>query len=109
MRTMIIIFFILFASVNAWSLSNTINRNWTIPSPPKDGDPKSAYDYNTSLFSHFNQLQVVTANPNTPGSQNFGQFGDELLYQATGNIYYYVVQTTSPSGKTWSGVKLGSF
>lgn len=82
------------------------NRNWTINAPPTDGDVKAHYDFSNALYTHFNQLQVTTTNPN---GNNFASFGDMLLYQATGSTYYFTVQTTSPSGSTWLGVKLGVF
>lgn len=85
-------------------LSIAATPNWTIPSPPKGNDARDNYNFNNVLSTHFNQLEVVTNNPN--GNRQ-GQIGDMVIYQATGNIYKFEVQTKSPNGNLWQGVNLG--
>lgn len=80
-------------------------NNWTIPNPPTRGDDlRSDYNFKNVLYNHFNQLQVVTTNPS--GNRQ-GNFGDMVIYQATGNVYKFEVEITSPNGNSWQGVNLG--
>lgn len=80
-------------------------NNWNLNAPPKDGDEKSQYDFNYQMYNRFNQFQVVTSNP-TPNSRE--HFGKTILYQATGSIYYFCVQTTSPTGSLWKCATLNT-
>lgn len=107
----LLIIFFLIGFVKVWGATAAINKNWTIASPPnKEEDKKSEQLFNQNLFSHFNQLQIVTTNPN---SNIGGDIGDMLLYQATGSVYYFVIETSTKQnglkGTTWSGIKLGIF
>lgn len=97
---------ILLLGIFSIAASNSINRNWTIPSPPKGNEAKDAYLYNSVLHNHFNQIQVVSANPN---GNNTAEYGSMLIYKATGSIYYFTVQVTSPNGTNWLGTKLDGF
>lgn len=86
-------------------LSIAATPNWTIPSPPKGNDQRDNYMYNNTLYNHFNQLEIVTTNPN--GNRQ-GMAGDEVIYQATGNIYKFEIQVGRPSGIIWQGVNLAT-
>lgn len=77
--------------------------NWTIPSPPKGNDIRDNYNFNNILYNHFNQLEVVTSNPD--GNRQ-GDAGSMVIYQATGNVYKFEVETNSPNGTIWQGVNL---
>lgn len=75
---------------------------YNTPQPPVIKD-KSIYQYMKILRDKLGNLEVITGNPN--GSVR-GRYGDVLLYQATGPVYYISVNVSSPSGVQWKGVVL---
>lgn len=79
------------------------DNNWTIIGPSKDPNKTSQYNFDNSLYTHFNQLQTVTVDPN---GDRTGDIGDLVLYN-NGGTYTTMVQTTSPSGTTWQSVSSG--
>lgn len=95
---------IIFLSLLMGILSIAANPNWTISSPPKGDDLRDNYQYNHTLFSHFNQIETVTTNPN--GNRQ-GPIGAMVMYQATGNVYKFEIQVNSPNGNLWQGINLG--
>lgn len=76
---------------------------YNTPEPPRI-DNRSVSEYLKLLHNKIDNLKVVTGNPN--GSVK-GNYGDMLLYSATGPIYYFTVNVSSPNGTTWKGIQLG--
>lgn len=72
-----------------------------ISEPPISKDlPKDTSDYLQQLYNNFNNLQVVTTNPN--GNRR-GKYGDLVDYNNSGN-HSVKICTSSPSGTTWSDI-----
>ncbi len=92
MRFLLTILFIL-SCVPCWGAK--------IPEPPPIMD-KDVRTYFKVLYDNFNNLEVVTTNPD--GSRN-GRYGD-LVVLLTGGNYYLEICMSSPDGTTWFGTQL---
>ena len=73
------------------------------PEPPKIED-KATYEYLRTIRNNLNKPQVVTVNPS---GVTLGSYGDILIYNDSGT-FYIMVNVSSPNGKTWKGVVLGT-
>jgi hypothetical protein len=89
---------LLFIPITCYAgISNTVSSNWTIQSPPKDANEVSLYNYMYILYSHFNQLEVTTNDPNGVRNTNIGT---SIIYNNAGT-YKFCVETANPSGTVW--------
>lgn len=104
MRNLIlIIIFFVSMSVGVFAAPALQDLDYILQSPPKTLDPLSLYQYLNVIYSRWNTLQVSTQEPNANISANYGN----IIIYYDGSNYWLAVQTTAPSGTTWSGVKLG--
>lgn len=81
---------------------SSVTKNWAMPSPPTASDPGSLYDFLLFLYTHFNQVQIVTIAPN--GTRR-GQAGNVLLYNNSGT-WQVCFETAQPNGTTWKCANL---
>lgn len=95
----LLIFLLLTTTVYAGS---SVTKNWTMPSPPTVDDTEGLYKFFYFLYTHFNQAQVVTIDPN---SHQKGQAGNFLLYNNSGT-YKVCFETTQPNGTVWKCANL---
>ncbi len=87
----IIFLIILLISTNCYA---DVTSKWSLRAPPKQLDTLGTYNYLNTLYSHFNQLEITTTDPN--GSRN-GSPGNEVLYYDGVN---YLLKSCV-SGTTW--------
>lgn len=74
-----------------------------ISDPPVDNKISiQLMQYLKEISDNFNQLEVVTTNPD--GSR-LGNYGDIVLL-ITGGNYYVEICVSSPNGTVWRGVQL---
>lgn len=88
--------------VLAAPLMNSLN--YVLQAPPKSEDVRSLYNYLNTLYSRWNQIQVTTQEPNGNVSEPYGS----LILYFDGSNYFLAVETKSPNGSIWNGIKLGS-
>lgn len=74
--------------------------NWNLASPSKDPNKTSQYNFDNAMYTHFNQLQVVTTDPN---GNRLGNIGDMVMYK-NGSTYTPKIEITSPSGTVWQSM-----
>ena len=84
------------------SYANSPN-NWTFNGPSKDPDKTSQYNFDNSIYTHFNTVQTITSDPN--GNRK-GNIGETVLYKNV-STYKFEVETASPSGTVWQEVGSG--
>lgn len=94
---MIKILLILLLSTTIVYAGSSVTKNWAPPAPPTVGDKGNIYDFLNFLYNHFNQIQIITANPNGNTNAKAGEF---IVYNNSGT-YKFCVETTQPNGNTW--------
>lgn len=78
--------------------------NYALPSPPKDENVLSLYQYLNTLYNRWNTLQVTTQEPNGNVDANYGN----IIIYYDGTDYWLSIQTAKPDGTVWKGIKLGA-
>lgn len=91
-------------SFPVWSAPILQDLNYILPSPPKTEDPNSLYQWIYQIYQRWNVLQSTTQEPNVNIDADVGQ---NIIY-FDGTNYWLAIETTSPHGTTWKGVKLGN-
>lgn len=76
---------------------------YNTPEPPKLME-RSNQEYLKILYNKIQNIEVVNYPPKPNGNIQ-GKYGDMLLV-ASGSIYYFEVNVSSPNGKSWRGVQL---
>jgi len=95
------LFFILIFMTSPVFAGSSINKNWEIFTPPPVTN-HNLYNYLYFIYSHFNQAQIVTIDPD--GSLE-GQAGDYVLYNNSGT-WQICFETDQPNGTTWKCANL---
>lgn len=100
----IFIIFFIFISVKAIAFQSISNGfDYTLQAPPKTSDMKSLYPYLYTLYTQWMTGQVTKTSPNGNIDSAYGSIA--IYYDGTN--YWLMVETTSPSGNSWVGTKLG--
>ncbi len=92
---------ILLLTTTVWA-GSSVTKNWAPPAPPTVSSPETIYDFLNFQYNHFNQSQIITANPNGSTKAQAGEF---IVYN-NGGTYSFCVQTAQPSGTTWKCANL---
>lgn len=104
MRIIFITIFLISISVTVFAVPVLTDLNYILQAPPKTEDSNSLYYYLNTLYQRWNTLQVTTQEPNANIEANYGN----IIVYYDGSNYWLSVQTTTPSGTVWKGVKLGA-
>lgn len=99
-----IIFICLFVAFSATVClaGSSVTKNWAPPAPPVENNETSMYDFLNFLYNHFNQLQIITVNPN---GNTIGKAGESIIYN-NGGTYRVCFETAQPNGTTWKCANL---
>jgi hypothetical protein len=79
----------------------SVSKNWAMFTPPTVTD-QQLYNYLYFIYSHFNQAQIVTTDPDGSVRDQAGKF---LIYNNAGT-HQLCFQTAQPSGTTWKCANL---
>lgn len=99
---MIKILLIILLSTSLVYAGSSVTKNWAMPSPPTIDDTEGLYKFFYFLYTHFNQAQIVTINPN---GTTKGQAGNFLIYNNSGT-YTICFETNQPNGTVWKCANL---
>lgn len=100
------IFLILFVSFSStvFAIPLLSDLNYVLQAPPTTENNLTLYTYLNTLYQRWNVLQISIKEPNANIDADYGQ---NIIY-FDGTNYWLAVQTTSPHGENWVGIKLGS-
>lgn len=104
MRNLFLCMLFLSLSTTVFSFPLLTSLNYVLQAPPKDESPLALYSYLNMLYQRWNVLQLSTQEPNGNIDSDYGQ---QIIYN-DGTDFWLAIETTSPHGTTWKGIKLGS-
>ncbi len=93
--------FILLLTTTVYA-GSSVTKNWAPPAPPTVDNKQNVYDFLNFLYNHFNQVQIITTNPNGNTNAKAGEF---IIYNNSGT-YKICFETTQPTGTVWKCVNL---